>query len=84
MEAEKKHIETIFDHNPTDRELKRWGGREAFEKAVEYGVDLFARPDNNWYMIGMLYAGRGDYEKANEYWSRMEDKSALVTLVQDF
>jgi hypothetical protein len=24
-------LETIFDHNPTDKELMRWGGRENFD-----------------------------------------------------
>lgn len=84
MSDEKKHRETIFDHNPTERELKRWGGREAFEYFESHGIDPHSDQDTNLYRIGMLYAGRGDYEKANEYWAKMEDKSLLCTLVQDF
>lgn len=77
-------METVFDHNVTEDELKRFGGREAFEKAKRYGVDLLSDRDTNFYQIGILYAGRGDEEKANEYWSKIKDKKLLSTLVQDF
>ena len=77
-------METIFDHNVTDDELERFGGREAFEKAKRYGVDLLSDMDTNFYQIGILYAGRGDKKKANEYWSKIKDKKLLSTLVQDF
>lgn len=77
-------METIFDHNVTDKELKRFGGREAFEKAKRYGVDLLGDKDTNFYQIGILYASRGDRKKANKYWSKIKDKRMLTTLVQDF
>ena len=77
-------METIFDHNVTEDELRRFGGREAFEKAKRYGVDLLSDRDTNFYQIGILYAGRGDEKKANEYWSKIKDKKLLSTLVQDF
>lgn len=77
-------METIFDHNVTDEELKRFGGRAAYDYFASKGIDLFADSDTNFYQIGILYAGRGDMKKANEYWSRIKDKSMLSTLVQDF
>ena len=77
-------METIFDHNPTDKELKRFGGRESFEFFKSHGIDEFSCADNNWYMIGLLYAGRGNYNKANEYFSKIENKELLSTLMQDF
>lgn len=75
-------METIFDHNPTDEELMRFGGREHFEKDKKYGIVPSA--DSNYYMIGMLYAMRKDYYKANRYWHKIKDKSILSTLVQDY
>ena len=76
-------METIFDHNPTDEELKRFGGREAFQWAKDNGIDLFKSSDDNNYQIGMLYSMRGDKTKANQYWSKIEHKEMLATLVQD-
>lgn len=77
-------METIFDYNPTDLELKRFGGKEAFKFCQEHGIDPFACVDDNLYQLGLLFSMRGDDKKANEYWSRMKDKSMLGTLVQDF
>lgn len=77
-------METIFDHNPTDLELKRFGGRESFEFFQEHGIDPFACEDDNLYQLGLLFAMRGDMEKANEYWSKIKYKAMLDTLVQDF
>ncbi len=76
--------ETIFDHNPTDLELTRFGGRKAFDFLKERGVDLFNCQDTNYYQIGLLYSMRGDDTKANEYWSQIEHKEMLMTLWQDF
>ena len=77
-------METIFDHNPSDLELKRWGGRESFEYFANRGVDQFSCADSNYYMIGMLYAGRGDKETANKYFDKIKDRSMLITLMEDF
>ena len=81
MESKK---ETIFDHNPTDEELKRWGGREQFEKAERYGTDILSDDDSNYYMIGILYASRGDNKTAEKYFSKIKHKKMLSTLVEDF
>lgn len=75
-------METIFDHNPTDQELKRFGGRERYEWIASQG--LHYSQDDNYYQIGMLYAGRGDKKKANEYWSKIKNKEMLTTLIEDF
>ena len=75
-------LETVFDHNPTDLELKRFGGREWFEQAKEYGVEL--DEDENYYQIGLLYSGRGDYNTAKKYFEKIKDKSMLKTLIEDF
>ena len=32
-------METIFDHNVTDEELKRFGGREAYDYFASKGID---------------------------------------------
>ncbi|MGP1476755.1 MAG: hypothetical protein ACTTJK_04750 [Phocaeicola sp.] len=77
-------METIFDHNVTDEELTRFGGRESFEWCKEHNIDLFENPDDANYAIGLLYSGRGDKEKANYYWSKIKDKDVLGALVQDF
>jgi hypothetical protein len=79
-------IETIFDHNPTDEELMRWGGPEAFEYFKSKGID-FTDPvheDSNYYMIGLLYASRGDRETARKYFSRIKHRDMLSTLTEDF
>ena len=77
-------METIFDHNVTDNELKRFGGREAYDYFASKGIDLCADSDTNYYQIGILYAGRGDMNKAHEYWTKIIDKGMLSTLVLDF
>lgn len=74
-------METIFDHNPTDEELRRFGGRKAFEWAAKNNLPF--SQDSHSYMIGMIYSMRGDRIKANEYWSKIEHKEMLSTLVQD-
>ena len=75
-------METIFDHNVTDNELKRFGGRETLIKFIERG--LYEIDDNRLYHLGLLFAGRGDYEKAKCYFNKIEHKEMLSSLVQDF
>lgn len=79
------HEETIFDYNPTDAELGRWGGRGSFDFSIEHRVYvIFTERDNRLYMLGLLFSMRGDYEKGNEYFSQIEDRDMLHTLVEDF
>ena len=77
-------METIFDFNPTDKELKRFGGREQFEKAKKYGIDPFGDEDTNNYQLGLLFSMRGNKEKAEHYWNQLKNKNILKTLIQDF
>lgn len=77
--------ETIFDYNPTDAELGRWGGRITFDKCFEYEVYVtFTSRNNRLYMLGLLFSMRGDNKKGNEYFSQITNKSMLSTLVEDF
>ena len=75
-------METILDYNPTDKELKRFGGRKAVELAIDKG--LYEIADNRLYDLGLLFAGRGNKKKADEYFSQIEYKEMLATLVEDF
>ena len=78
-----KKIETIFDHDVTDVELTRFGGKEMFEWLKEHGHEPYTSQDDAYYAIGLLYAGRGDYQKAKKYFEIIENKRLLTTLVQD-
>lgn len=79
-------METVFDHNPTDAEYNRlapFGGKKALEWAIRNG--LYEHDDNRLYHLGLLFAGRGNKEKANEYFSQIDkDSDILSTLMQDF
>lgn len=78
-------METIFDHNPTDEELIRFGGRKLLNESVkEFGEKFLSNSDDSYYMIGLLYCMRKDYEKAKTYFNRIENRSMLSTLAQDF
>ena len=75
-------IETILDYNPTEEEWKRFGGKSVFMR----WFDLYTKssPDNLNYHLGLLFSMRGNKEKANHYFSKIEDKDMLMTLWQDF
>lgn len=77
-------METIFDYNPTDEELKRFGGREQFEWYRKLRFDPFSNEDNANYALGLLFSMRGNKKRANEYWAKINDKTILSTLVEDF
>ena len=74
-------METIFDHNPTDEELKRFGGKEVVEDLIAKGY--YTEDDAN-YQLGILFSMRKDLKKAEEYFSKIENKSMLDLLIQDF
>lgn len=54
-------IETIFDFNPTDAELKRFGLTHS-DKEI-----LLEFPDTCNYQLGVLFSIRKNEKKANEY-----------------
>jgi hypothetical protein len=89
------NMETIFDYNPTPAELKRAGIQEygeddgedapTIEEQIAFKKQLFEEsPDDANYRLGMLFAGRGDMKKANEYWAKIKNKRILDTLIEDF
>lgn len=77
--------ETIFTHNPTEIELKRFGGLKQFIWADKENIDIYSfSDDSRLYHLGLLFAMRNNYDKANEYWNKIEHKEMLTVLVQDF
>ena len=78
-----KHIETILDYNPTEQEWKRFGfkGESPFMK---YYQGYIKSNDNINYQLGLLFAMRGEKDKANKYWQKVENDEMLKTLWQDF
>ena len=77
--------ETIFSHNPTESELKRFGGLKQFIWEDKENIDIYSfSDDSRLFHLGQLFAMRNNYDKANEYWNKIKDKVVLSTLVQDF
>lgn len=78
-----KHIETILDYNPTEQEWKRFGfkGESDFKK---YYHDYMKSNDSINYQLGLLFAMRGEKDKANKYWQKVENDEMLKTLWEDF
>jgi hypothetical protein len=82
-------IETIFDYNPTEQELKRFG----FDRNDGYGhyEERLAnlkkwhsegeRPD--YYCLGLLFSMRGDKKRATEYFSKAHPWQRDL-LIKDF
>ena len=77
-------METIFDHNVTKEELRRFGGEEYFEKAKKYGVDPYKTADSANYAIALLYSMRGDKEKANQYLKKIKDYSLIQATWKEY
>ena len=76
-------METIFDHNPTEMELQRFGGRKSIEWGIARG--MYECESNRLYHLGLLFAGRGDEKKANEYFNKIDKNSNILsTLMEDF
>jgi hypothetical protein len=86
----KVKFDNIFKHNITFRESQRFYGGNSIKAAwavLKSTGRLFwcseTCPDDRYYSLGLLYSGRGNEEKANEYWSKIEEKSRLQILWQD-
>ena len=77
-------METIFDYNPTDEELKRFGGRKNLEYLKQHGIDPFDNADDANFSLGLLFSMRGEKKRANEYWAKIVDRTLLATLIEDF
>lgn len=76
--------ETIFDYNPTDAELKRFGGRERFAWLMEQNINLFEHDDDRYYCLALLFGGRKDKSRFLHYCSLIKNKSRLGVFMQDF
>lgn len=76
--------DSIYNHNITEQEMRRFGGWAAYEAIKKAGYDVYKEPDNLYYTLGIIYSIRGKKKEANKYFSKIEDKSMLQTLVQDF
>ena len=83
-------IETIYDHGVTEEERRQWFGIEIFypKTKEEYLQKLRERYKNPksmlsriWEDLFILYLKRGDWAKAKEYLTRIEDKKLRWTIV---
>ena len=83
-------IETIYDHGLTDEERLQWFGPEIFypKTKQEYLQRLRERYRNHksilisiWEDLFTLYFQRGDWAKAKEYLTRIEDRKMRWLIV---
>jgi uncharacterized protein HemY len=83
-------IETIYDHGVTEEERRQWFGIEIFypKTKEEYLQKLRERYKNPksmlsriWEDLFILYFKRGDWAKAKEYLTRIEDKKLRWAIV---
>ena len=76
-------METIFDYNPTEEELQRFGGMRQFEHCKELLGAYYIYEDDANYHLGLLFSMRGDTKKSNEYFRKIKNKERLKILWQD-
>jgi len=83
-------IETIYDHGLTEEERLQWFGPEIFypKTKEEYLQRLRERYRNSksilisiWKDLFTLYFKRGDWAKAKEYLTRIEDRKMRWLIV---
>lgn len=74
-------METIFDYNPSDKEISRFGGLKSKNLLINF---YKLSDDDRLYHLGLLFSSRGDKERAKKYWEQMKDKTPLKALVTDF
>ena len=69
-------METVFDHNPTDKELKKLGidieRKKSLGLVFQYHQDL--DEDSCFAYIAHLYMQRNDLDKAAFYLSKIKDE----------
>ena len=74
-------METIFDHNPTLKELNAIRF-DSFSLCLKFGIDIsesltpnlykiLITEQNAYYDLACLYDFRNDSLKANEYWDKL-------------
>jgi tetratricopeptide (TPR) repeat protein len=81
-------IETIYDHGLTEEERRQWFKREYFyPKTKEEYLQRLKRYKTQtilnhiWYDLFYLYFKRGDWAKAKEYLTKIEDKNLRRMIV---
>jgi hypothetical protein len=69
-----KKVETVFDYNPTEDELKRFGLSPRlpdYEQRFAGKQQLMAGADaSDYFIIGQLFYYRGDHERARKYFEK--------------
>lgn len=79
MDTVLEKTETIFDFNPTDAELKRFG--------LDYSDKnyLIESPDTCNYQLGILFTIRNNNKMAEFYFNKIKNRKWLSGLfMQDF
>jgi hypothetical protein len=82
-------IETIYDHGLTEEERLQWFKHEYFyPRTKEEYLQRLKRYENPksmlnriWHDLFTLYFNRGDWAKAKEYLTRIEDKKLRWEIV---
>jgi len=81
-------IETIYDHKVTEEERRKWFGPEClYPKTKEEYLQRLQRfslksmLNHIWRDLFILYFNRGNWAKAKEYLTRIEDKKLRWSIV---
>jgi hypothetical protein len=80
-------METIFDYNPTELELRRFGIKREdgdYEKQLKWMKEMLAGFQSpEYYYLGLLFSMRGDDKRAAEYFAKATPGQRAI-LIQDF
>jgi len=80
-------METIFDYNPTELELRRFGMRREdgyYEKQIARNKEIMSNSSEpEYYYLGLLFSMRGDKKRAAEYFAQATPGQRSM-LIQDF
>jgi tetratricopeptide (TPR) repeat protein len=86
MEKDTEKVESIFDYNPTERELVRFGvehdGDGHYEERLAFLKELLSKK-TDYYYLGLLFSMRGDKKRAEEYFAKATYGQRQL-LIQDF
>jgi tetratricopeptide (TPR) repeat protein len=87
-----KKVESIFDYDPTEQELRRFGlDRKTQGEHYDEGLALLKKvlsevdedDEPEYYYLGLLFSMRGDTKRAEEYFAKAPYNQQRL-LVQDF
>lgn len=79
-----KYPETIFAHNVTLKELKRFGGIDGFYFAANDDPSIYGTSQSSLYHLGILMYMRGNKEKSKLFFNKITDNGLLGSLSEDF